>query len=170
MYIPRKSRRNSHFAVWKLAQVRLIQYIASIKLSKIDAYIPKKCPYYQSSNILLLPIFKCQENGLRNNLQHYKCKCYEQFHHNPSKPSREVIWQEYLDAKQTTSQIASRYQISTSTIRRILAQKTSFGLNPIYPKWMVVCISMQPIGDAIADFFLPLMMLQESLSVFCGKR
>lgn len=76
----------------------------------------KKCPYCQSSNV--------KKNGLRNNLQHYKCKCCgKQFQHNPSKPSKEVIWPEYLDAKQTTSQIASRYKMSASTVRRILAQK-----------------------------------------------
>ena len=53
----------------------------------------KKCPYCKSSDV--------KKSGLRNHIQHYKCKsCGKQFQNKPPKPSMESIWSEYLNAKQ----------------------------------------------------------------------
>lgn len=83
----------------------------------------KKCPYCQSSNV--------KKNGLRNHIQHYKCRCCgKQFLNKPLRPSCEVVWQEYFVAKQTTAQIAAKHQMSTSTIRRILSKKEILWAQP----------------------------------------
>lgn len=83
----------------------------------------KKCPYCKSSNV--------KKNGLRNHIQHYKCKsCGKQFPNKPPKPSMESVWSEYLNAKQTISQIAQKYQISASTIKRTLRKKVDSWQQP----------------------------------------
>jgi len=83
----------------------------------------KKCPYCQSSNV--------KKSGLRNQVQHFKCKCCgKQFQNKPPKPSIESIWSEYLDAKQTIVEIAKKYHISVSTVKRVLHQKDDLWTQP----------------------------------------
>ena len=77
----------------------------------------KNCPYCKSSNV--------KKRGLRNHVQHYKCKsCGKQFQNKPPRPSIESIWSKYLNAKQTTiAEIAKQHHISESTVKRILHKK-----------------------------------------------
>ena len=83
----------------------------------------KKCPYCKSSDV--------KKSGLRNHIQHYKCKsCGKQFQNKPPKPSKESIWSEYLNAKQTISEIAKKHHISESTVKRILRKKADTWQQP----------------------------------------
>ena len=83
----------------------------------------KKCPYCKSSDV--------KKSGLRNHIQHYKCKsCGKQFQNKPPKPSMESIWSEYLNAKQTISEIAKKHHISESTVKRILRKKADTWQQP----------------------------------------
>lgn len=83
----------------------------------------KKCPYCKSSDV--------KKSGLRNHIQHYKCKsCGKQFQNKPPKPSMESIWSEYLNAKQTILEIAKKHHISESTVKRILRKKADTGQQP----------------------------------------
>lgn len=83
----------------------------------------KKCPYCKSSNV--------KKSGLRNHVQHYKCKsCGKQFQNKAPKPSIESIWSEYLDAKQTIAEIAERNHISESTVKRALRKRTDTWQQP----------------------------------------
>ena len=90
----------------------------------------KKCPYCKSSDV--------KKSGLLNHIQHYKCKsCGKQFQNKPSKPSMESIWSEYLNAKQTISEIAKlgpmcweKHHISESTVKRILRKKADTWQQP----------------------------------------
>lgn len=75
-----------------------------------------KCPHCQSGNI--------KKSGLRNHVQHYKCKkCGKQFRGGRDRPSSATIWQEYLEGKQTLSEIATKYHLSMSTIQRMLRKQ-----------------------------------------------
>ena len=75
----------------------------------------KKCPYCGSS--------KVKKNGLRNHVQHYKCKCCNRQFQERHKVSVEDVWHEYLELKQTLAEIAKRHHRSVSTVKRILRQK-----------------------------------------------
>jgi len=83
----------------------------------------KKCPYCKSSNV--------KKNGLRNHVQHYKCKnCGRQFKNVPKKPTCESIWKEYMDAKQTIRELAQKYHISESTVKRMLRKSEELWIQP----------------------------------------
>ena len=79
-----------------------------------------------------------KKSGLRNHIQHYKCKsCGKQFQNKPPKPSMESIWSEYLNAKQTISEIAKlvpmcreKHHISEFTVKRILRKKADTWQQP----------------------------------------
>ena len=83
----------------------------------------KKCPCCHSSDV--------KKSGRRNNVQHYRCKsCGRQFQDRPAGPSTEIIWNEYLNAKQTIAEIASGFQISESTVKRILRRRNEQWTQP----------------------------------------
>ena len=83
----------------------------------------KKCPYCKSSDV--------KKSRLRNHIQHYKCKsCGKQFQNKPPKLPMESIWSEYLNAKQTISEIAKKHHISESTVKRILRKKADTWQQP----------------------------------------
>lgn len=72
----------------------------------------KKCPYCNSANV--------KKNGCRNKIQLYLCRdCGKQFR-GGFKLSVQTIWNEYLEGKQTITEIAERYHVSTSTVQRML--------------------------------------------------
>ena len=75
----------------------------------------KKCPYCGSS--------KVKKSGLRNHVQHYKCKCCGKQFLSKYKLTEEKVWQEYLEGKQTLVEISARHHVSVSTIQRILRQR-----------------------------------------------
>lgn len=72
-----------------------------------------KCPYCQSSQV--------KKNGLCKGVQLYKCRsCGKQFLGTYHRLSFNSIWQEYLESKQTISEIANRHHVSESTVKRYL--------------------------------------------------
>lgn len=83
----------------------------------------KKCPYCKSSDV--------KKNGLRNHIQHYKCKCCGKQFLGKSKPSIDTVWNEYLNAKQTIAEIAVKYHLSESTVKRLLRKKTEAWTQPV---------------------------------------
>ena len=76
-----------------------------------------KCPYCQSSDV--------KKNGIRRGSQFYKCKCCKkQFFNSAPKPTPSIILKEYLEGKQTISEIAQSYHVSESTVKRLLRKIT----------------------------------------------
>ena len=76
-----------------------------------------KCPYCQSSDV--------KKNGIRRGSQFYKCKCCKkQFFNSAPKPTPSIILKEYLEGKQTISEIALSYHVSESTVKRLLRKIT----------------------------------------------
>lgn len=72
----------------------------------------KKCPTCGSS--------KTKRNGIRKGVQLYKClDCNRQFRGGAILDSAE-IWEAYLNGKQTIHELAERYKVSTSSIKRRL--------------------------------------------------
>ena len=75
-----------------------------------------KCPYCQSSQV--------KKNGLCKGVQLYKCKsCGKQFLGSYHRLSFNNIWQEYLEGKQTISEIADKHHVSESTVKRCLRKQ-----------------------------------------------
>lgn len=75
-----------------------------------------KCPFCNSSEV--------KKNGIRKGAQFYRCKsCNKQFVANRNRLSYTIIWQEYLESKQTLSEIATKYHLSMSTIQRMLRKQ-----------------------------------------------
>lgn len=76
-----------------------------------------KCPFCNSSEV--------KKNGIRKGAQFYRCKsCNKQFVANRNRLSSTIIWQEYLESKQTLFEIATKYHLSMSTIQRMLRKQT----------------------------------------------
>lgn len=74
-----------------------------------------KCPFCTSSAV--------KKNGIRKGVQFYRCKCCDkQFVAIRKRLSSYIIWKEYLEGKQTLSEIAAKYRLSMSTIQRLLHQ------------------------------------------------
>lgn len=72
----------------------------------------KKCPTCGS--------VKTKRNGIRKGVQLYKClDCNRQFRGGNILDSAE-IWEAYLNGKQTIQELAERYMVSTSSIKRRL--------------------------------------------------
>ena len=70
-----------------------------------------KCPCCQSSQV--------KKNGLCKGVQLYKCRsCGKQFLGTYHRLSFNSIWQEYLESKQTISEIANRHYVSESTVKQ----------------------------------------------------
>jgi len=82
----------------------------------------KKCPHCQSS--------QTWKNGFHKGSQLYKCKCCGRQFIGHQKPDTSTIWQAYLEAKQTIAEIAAIHQISESTVKRALRQKTTTWQQP----------------------------------------
>lgn len=82
-----------------------------------------KCPFCKSS--------KVKKNGIRKGAQFYRCKsCNKQFVANRNRLSSTIIWQEYLESKQTLSEIATKYHLSMSTIQRMLRKQALVWVQP----------------------------------------
>lgn len=75
----------------------------------------QKCPRCGSS--------KVKKSGLRNHVQHYKCKCCGRQFQSKLRLTEDKVWQEYLEAKQTLAEIAGHHHVSISTIQRILQKR-----------------------------------------------
>lgn len=76
-----------------------------------------KCPFCESS--------KVKKNGLNHSVQLYKCKsCGRQFLGSYHRLSPAQIWADYLEGKQTISEIAQSYHVSESTVKRLLRKIT----------------------------------------------
>lgn len=70
--------------------------------------------------MLFLWFLQCGQNGLRGRKQMYKCKdCNRQFTGGQRRDKSQVIT-DYVEGKQTLLQLASKYKVSESTIRRDL--------------------------------------------------
>ena len=81
-------------------------------LEQVKVYESKKC-FYCDSRIT-------KKNGLKNGKQQYKCyNCGKQFL-GGNRILNEVLWQEYLEGKQTYSQLSAKYGCSIKTIQRKL--------------------------------------------------
>ena len=75
-----------------------------------------KCPFCNCSEIT--------KNGIRKGAQFYRCKCcHKQFVATRNRLSTNVIWQEYLEGKQTISEIANKHHVSESTVKRYLRKQ-----------------------------------------------
>lgn len=73
-----------------------------------------KCPACKSGHV--------QKNGRRNGQQLYRCRdCRHQFR-NARTVTKEALWADYQDNKQTVSELAARYHVSPSTIKRRLSE------------------------------------------------
>lgn len=71
-----------------------------------------KCPVCGSSHV--------QKNGKRKGAQLYICRdCHYQFR-NSHQPAEEQLWQHYLQEKQTVAELAERFHVSASTVKRRL--------------------------------------------------
>lgn len=82
-----------------------------------------QCPFCKSS--------KVKKNGIRKGAQFYRCKsCNKQFVANRNRLSSTIIWQEYLESKQTLSEIATKYHLSMSTIQRMLRKQALIWIQP----------------------------------------
>ena len=82
-----------------------------------------KCPFCNSSEV--------KKNGIRKGAQFYRCKsCNKQFVANRNRLSYTIIWQEYLESKQTLSEIATKYHLSMSTIQRMLRKQALIWIQP----------------------------------------
>lgn len=76
-----------------------------------------KCPFCKSSQV--------KKNGHNHGVQLYKCKsCGRQFLGSYHRLSSAQIWSNYLEGKQTISEIAQSYHVSPSTIKRLLRKIT----------------------------------------------
>lgn len=75
-----------------------------------------KCPCCDST--------QTKKNGKRNGKQVYKClDCGYQFR-SKQRPSEEGIWNIYQENKQTISELSDMFNVSDSTIKRMLAHVT----------------------------------------------
>lgn len=119
----------------------------------------KKCPYCDSSEV--------KKNGLRNHVQHYKCKCCKRQFQNSHKISVEDVWHEYLELKQTMSEIAKRHHISVSTVKRILRQEIVTWEQPLLWGYAgYVHMDATYWGHTWGTYYLPLMMRLEKFSIW----
>lgn len=75
-----------------------------------------KCPVCKSIHV--------QRNGRRKGRQLYRCRdCHHQFR-NAKTASKETLWEAYQENKQTVSELAARYRVSPSTVKRRLSEVT----------------------------------------------
>jgi len=82
----------------------------------------KKCPKCGSA--------KTKKNGQRNGVQLYKCtECGYQFR-GGTQVSMDELWEAYLNGKQTIKELAAKYKISASSIKRRLRKITKIWLQP----------------------------------------
>ena len=71
-----------------------------------------------------------KKNGKRNGKQVYKClDCGYQFRRK-QRPSEEEIWKIYQENKQTISELSDTFNVSDSTIKRMLAHVTKEWVQP----------------------------------------
>ncbi len=81
-----------------------------------------KCPCCESTHT--------KKNGKRNGKQGYKClDCGYQFRRKQL-PCEEEIWNIYQENKQTISELSDMFNVSDSTIKRMLAHVTKEWVQP----------------------------------------
>lgn len=101
------------FCVVEHTPIPYVDYLVmSFKTQKTDRMNKSKCPVCKSRNTIKF--------GKRKGVQTYKCNhCGYRFR-NHSFPDEYTLWEEYQSNKQTVSELAARYGVSESTVKRNL--------------------------------------------------